>query len=527
MRESFHSGPSWNTSSSALYQLNRSITVGCNAVASPIPGITFAAALLPAFAQVLPGRALVGLCKPSNHLTNILPQSLDLPHTTNGTTSLTVVNVIQQHQQAGPFEASSLSGALWQPPSSVPTVARPYQEFSFDFEGGHTQDPDTNNAAVTQVTSAGYQQMLSQAYHQQPVTAYLPPQQQPQPAQEYTQYGISSVLPSQMSAPEPNYSVDQTQLLATQKPRQMSHVTSVSSHYGSPYQSPGTVAYQAHQSASQSRKRSFQEDTTSYTYDYPGLQQLQSHAGGGQVPVELTPHGHHAQLQPGAALQYQPYPSQRPSPQHSHSGQSSSVHSHSLQYQQQAAQQHHHHRLPNQQPPNKMQRTVGSFDATLSPTDEDDHGPPSVVGQPGMPAPAPRPKGPKLKFTPDDDALLVELKETKNLTWKQIADFFPGRSSGTLQVRYCTKLKAKTTVWTDDMIHRLRTAIQEYETDRWRIISSKVGNGFSATACKDKALELVEEDEALLLQHQQQQSGELLESPASMTTLRRTEEAKF
>jgi hypothetical protein len=38
------------------------------------------------------------------------------------------------------------------------------------------------------------------------------------------------------------------------------------------------------------------------------------------------------------------------------------------------------------------------------------------------------------------------------LTWKQIADFFPGRSSGTLQVRYCTKLKAKTTVWTDEMV---------------------------------------------------------------------------
>ena len=80
------------------------------------------------------------------------------------------------------------------------------------------------------------------------------------------------------------------------------------------------------------------------------------------------------------------------------------------------------------------------------------HGPPSVVGQEGMPAPAQRPRGPKLKFTPEDDQLLVDLKEKKNLTWKQIADFFPGRSSGTLQVRYCTKLKAKTTVWTSEMV---------------------------------------------------------------------------
>jgi len=75
-----------------------------------------------------------------------------------------------------------------------------------------------------------------------------------------------------------------------------------------------------------------------------------------------------------------------------------------------------------------------------------------MVGQAGMPAPAPRPRGPKLKFTPEDDQLLIDLKENKNLTWKQIADFFPGRSSGTLQVRYCTKLKAKTTQWTDETV---------------------------------------------------------------------------
>jgi hypothetical protein len=69
-----------------------------------------------------------------------------------------------------------------------------------------------------------------------------------------------------------------------------------------------------------------------------------------------------------------------------------------------------------------------------------------------MPPPAPRPRGPKLKFTPEDDQLLIDLKENKSLTWKQIADFFPGRSSGTLQVRYCTKLKAKTTQWIDETV---------------------------------------------------------------------------
>ena len=180
-----------------------------------------------------------------------------------------------------------------------------------------------------------------------------------------------------------------------------------------------------------SRKRSRAE--TMQTYDYPGLQQLQAHAGE-PVPLELTPQGHHAQLQQSAGVTYQ-YEMPRPS----------------IEPQSVPLQHHHHHRLPNQPPPAKSQR-MGPEAPSSAQAQAQDHGPPSVVGQPGMPEPAPRPKGPKLKFTPEDDALLVELKETKDLTWKQIADFFPGRSSGTLQVRYCTKLKAKTTAWTDEMV---------------------------------------------------------------------------
>ncbi|KAI9147967.1 pre-mRNA-splicing factor spp42 [Paramyrothecium foliicola] len=140
---------------------------------------------------------------------------------------------------------------------------------------------------------------------------------------------------------------------------------------------------------------------------------------------------------------------------------------------------HHHHHLPDSGPPSKMLRP-----------DEAGGGAPSVVGQVGMPSPAPRPRGPKLKFTPEDDQLLIELKEHKNLTWKQIADFFPGRSSGTLQVRYCTKLKAKTTQWTDETDQKLRTALQDYENEKWRIVANKVGTGFTPAACRERAAEL-------------------------------------
>ncbi|KAK3676603.1 hypothetical protein LTR78_003377 [Recurvomyces mirabilis] len=275
------------------------------------------------------------------------------------------------------------------------------------------------------------------------------------------------MLPSQVSAPEPLYVVEQPQMVTTQIPRPMSTVSS--SHYGTPRESPEMLRYQP--TAAGSRKRSHQSD---FSYDYQGLQQLQAHAGSSaQLPVELTPHGHHAQLQAGASSFY--LPSQAGSPPDSYQQQS---------FQSMTPATHHHHRLPNQPPPAKSARLGDSSPVA------DDMGPPSMVGQPGMPTPAPKPKGPKLKFTAEDDALLVDLKETKNLTWKQIADFFPGRSSGTLQVRYCTKLKAKQTVWTDDMVDKLHLAMQEYEEDRWRIISSKIGNGFSAAACRDKAAEV-------------------------------------
>lgn len=34
--------------------------------------------------------------------------------------------------------------------------------------------------------------------------------------------------------------------------------------------------------------------------------------------------------------------------------------------------------------------------------------------------------------------------------------------------------------------------MRDYENDRWRVISNRVGSGVSAAACKEKALELEE-----------------------------------
>lgn len=40
-------------------------------------------------------------------------------------------------------------------------------------------------------------------------------------------------------------------------------------------------------------------------------------------------------------------------------------------------------------------------------------------------------------------------------------------------------------------VQKLRTAVHDYEQEKWRIVAQKVGTGFTSTACKDKWTELV------------------------------------
>jgi len=50
------------------------------------------------------------------------------------------------------------------------------------------------------------------------------------------------------------------------------------------------------------------------------------------------------------------------------------------------------------------------------------------------------------RFTAQEDAQLINLKETKGLSWKEIEPMFSNRSIGTLRVHHSTKLKATTTM---------------------------------------------------------------------------------
>jgi hypothetical protein len=49
----------------------------------------------------------------------------------------------------------------------------------------------------------------------------------------------------------------------------------------------------------------------------------------------------------------------------------------------------------------------------------------------------------RTRFTSEEDARLVDLKEMKGWSWEKIETEFPGRTRATLQVRYCTKLKTR------------------------------------------------------------------------------------
>lgn len=118
-------------------------------------------------------------------------------------------------------------------------------------------------------------------------------------------------------------------------------------------------------------------------------------------------------------------------------------------------QSHHHHQMPSQSLENvpRSREFPGPYPITRDwPEKYDEFEDSTFMHKPGMPLRLPGPAGSKSKFNEVEDATLIELKEIHDLTWKQIQRWFPGRTSGTLQVRYCTKLKRKPIEWTAEKV---------------------------------------------------------------------------
>lgn len=47
----------------------------------------------------------------------------------------------------------------------------------------------------------------------------------------------------------------------------------------------------------------------------------------------------------------------------------------------------------------------------------------------------------RIPYSPEEEKLLIDLKEKRGLTWSEITTYFPGRTTSALQVRYSTELK--------------------------------------------------------------------------------------
>lgn len=325
-------------------------------------------------------------------------------------------------------------------------VASNFERFDLGFGGcGHSTNLDDNHSQLIDATSPAYQQlMLSEAprYVTMASTNYQQAQQQQQQQQRQSQRPAITI-----SGQQPLYANQQLD------GSEMSYLgqTLIPSGYPIPQQ--------------QGQQRAVYQPSPSSGYNTIGFDNRQLQAWP-QHQHSTSPAGDVSQRQ--FFEEYQQHQALQAGSRSSLSSSRASMdmsvqqHNHIVYNQISPTQQspnseymlglqpqhHHHHSMPTQSP----NAHTSDYNSESSSREREPGGAPNMVGLEGMPEPAPRPKGPKLKFTRADDALLVELKEGKNLTWKQIADFFPGRSSGTLQVRYCTKLKAKTTVWTDEMV---------------------------------------------------------------------------
>ena len=78
----------------------------------------------------------------------------------------------------------------------------------------------------------------------------------------------------------------------------------------------------------------------------------------------------------------------------------------------------------------------------------------------------------------DDDRLLIQLRETEALPWKDIAArFSEGKdvvhTTARLQMKY-KRLRQRFRVWEEQDLHALRVACEYYEKCKWDIISAKV-----------------------------------------------------
>jgi hypothetical protein len=85
-----------------------------------------------------------------------------------------------------------------------------------------------------------------------------------------------------------------------------------------------------------------------------------------------------------------------------------------------------------------------------------------------------------------EDNLLIKLKQKDNLPWSEIAKHFPGRTKGSLQVRYSTKLRSLS--WFDESSE----AASSLDSNLHELVDSRGHSGYQQRYGQPRARRRVE-----------------------------------
>ncbi|KAF2099608.1 hypothetical protein NA57DRAFT_75108 [Rhizodiscina lignyota] len=90
----------------------------------------------------------------------------------------------------------------------------------------------------------------------------------------------------------------------------------------------------------------------------------------------------------------------------------------------------------------------------------------------------------KSRWTEEQDELLAELKDIKNLTWAEMRrDYFPGRTLGQIQYRYYNKVRPRD--WKERLLELTKTAEEAKIQKRGETLSGHYGKEGKAAAAED------------------------------------------
>ncbi|KAF8544489.1 hypothetical protein BDD12DRAFT_948332 [Trichophaea hybrida] len=98
--------------------------------------------------------------------------------------------------------------------------------------------------------------------------------------------------------------------------------------------------------------------------------------------------------------------------------------------------------------------------------------PPSSLKRPLAPKAASSPAKKQTKWTPEEDALIIELRG-KGEKWEDISKRLPGRSAISCRLHYQNYLERRSE-WNEDKKNRLARLYERFKPEMWQIIAKEM-----------------------------------------------------